>query len=164
MGEFVFFLLWFVPQQKLISGQTFVGGRNWGWSGLHALWLPSRPVSHWEVTINEKQKYMIRIVKIITILSPQGSGMHDWWWRGLWLLSHQASTTISLAPRRWGWWWSLMLIKNCREQLAHKLCCQVQQELAKPGQLERFLGDKPEVKINKFKTHHGFWSEITHGT
>ena len=26
-------------------------------------------------------------------------------------------------------------------------CRQVQQELAKPGQLEKFLGDKPQVKI-----------------
>ena len=26
-------------------------------------------------------------------------------------------------------------------------CCQVQQELAKPSQLEKFLGDKPQVKI-----------------
>ena len=50
----------------------------------------------------------------------------------------------------------MMMTKNCGEQLAHILCCQVQQELAKPGQLERFLGDKPEVKINKFKSHHGF--------
>ena len=47
MWKNLYFL--FFSKQNLISGETTVGGRNWGGSGLHALWLSSRPVSHSEV-------------------------------------------------------------------------------------------------------------------
>ena len=39
----------------------------------------------------------------------------------------------------------------------YNLSCQVQQELAKPGQLEKFLGDKPQVRITFGITWNHYW-------
>ena len=61
----------FFFQTNKLPGETAVGGRDWGWGGLHAVWLPSGPVSYREVKIHEKLIMKI----IVTMLSPKGSGI-----------------------------------------------------------------------------------------
>ena len=52
----------------------------------------------------------------------------------------------------------MILYEESWRTMSYDLSCrQVQQELAKPGQLEKFLGDKPQVKITFGITWNHNW-------
>ena len=78
------------------------------------------------------------VVTILTSIPVRGSGGPGWWWRGVWPSSPPLYTITWLAPRRSEI--TMSWCPRCNDSV------QVQQELARPGRLERFLTDEDQIR------------------
>ena len=78
------------------------------------------------------------VVTTLTSIPVRGSGGPGWWWRGVWPSSPPPYTTTWLALRRSEI--TMSWCPRCNDSV------QVQQELARPGRLERFLTDEDKIR------------------